>query len=129
MDNRFSFNLIRIDVKNIKTVEDCHKILVNNNINYKDIDPNKLFEAKKKHDSLFFDDKTLFLFAYIKKGSKDITFVYDLVDMMKEIKEINDKTLNETELTLDFILDKINKLGYNSLTEKEKSFLKISSKK
>ncbi len=129
MDNRFSFNLIRIDVKNIKTIEDCHKILVNNNISYKDIDPNKLLGAKKKHDSLFFDDKTLFLFAYIKKGSKDITFVYDLVDMMKELKDINDITLNETELTLDFILDKINKLGYKSLTEKEKLFLEVSSKK
>jgi len=127
--SNFSFNFIRIDIKNIKTLEDCKRILADNDIKTKDIDPEKIFNAKSKHDVLFFDSVTLLLVAYIKKNGKDISLVYDLIDEMTALQPINEKTKDTSELTLDFILDKINSFGFKSLTEKEKLYLDSSSKK
>lgn len=127
--SNFPFNFIRIDIKNIKTVEDCKRILFDNDIKPKDIDPEKVFSAKSKHDTLFFDATSLLLVAYIKKNGKDITLVYDLVDEMMALQPINDKSKDTSELSLDFILDKINSFGFKSLTEKEKTFLDSTSKK
>ena len=129
MTNKFSFDLIRLDLSTIKTVEDCKKILFDNNISESDVNPSKALDLKKIYDTVFLDSKTLFIVAYISKNRKDITFVNDLIEDMLEMKSINSRTRDTSELTVDFILDKINRFGFKSLTTKEQKFLESTSKK
>ena len=124
---KYSINFIRIDLNRINSVEDARKILSSNNIQEKDIKPEKVFLAKESHQSLFFDASTLYLIAYIKKGESNMIFVPEFTQLFVDTKplKVNEKNVN---LSMDFILDKINKTGLQSLSNKEKEFLNESSK-
>ena len=123
----FSFNFIRIDLSKINSIEEAKKLLSDNNISESEVKPEKLFQVKELHQTLFFDPITLYLVAYIKKGEKNIAFVPEFTDFLNEVKPIS--FLKEDKvLTLDVILEKISKKGIKSLNKRELIFLEKSSK-
>lgn len=125
----YSFNLIRIDFENLHSVEDCKKMLFEHNIDEHDIVPQKLFDAKSKYDILFYDSKTFFLVACVKKGKKEIIFLDEYQQHMLAIEPINQLWKEISELSLDYILDKINKIGIKYLTDNERLYLAKQSGK
>lgn len=125
---KYSINFIRIELNKIKSVEDARKILASNNIQEKDIKPEKVFSAKEFHKTLFFDASTLYLIAYIKKGESNLTFVPEFYQLFTDSKPLEAKE-DKVILSLDTILDKISKTGIGSLSRSEKVFLNESSKK
>ncbi len=121
-----SFNsYIRIDLFKIKTVDDCEKLLIDNNINEESISAPKLFSYKDTIDTFFYDTTSFFVIAIIPKGTKEIQFISDFLQYLSKLKPITPK---KTTLDLDQILDKISTSGLGSLSSIEMRFLKRFSK-
>lgn len=129
----YSFNFIKVDLRIINTLENCKRLLSENNISSEKVDASKLFDLKYTLDFVFFDQETFTIVAYIQKREKQIEFVRDLHSEMYDIIPIKyikrDKTGESQNMKLDEILDKISKSGINGLTQYEKDFLDNQSKK
>lgn len=129
----YSFNFIKVDLRIINTLENCIRILKDNNISEEKVSAQKLFDLKSSIDIIFFDDQNLSLVAFIRKKEKQIEFVKEFYDDLHDLdalkytkKQIN---LQSETLKLDLILEKISSKGLNSLTPREREFLDNQSKK
>lgn len=121
------YNIIKIEMKNFKSVESIDKLFLENDI--EGFSAKKIFEMKDSADVFFLDLENKNIFAYIPKGKKEIKYLFfedlkSLTCLSKELKEIE-----KDSLSLNFILEKISKSGMNSLSIVEKEFLKNESKK
>jgi len=115
-------NAIVIHLNKFKSVEDFKRLLDENNI--KNIDAAKLFEHKESgYTKIFFDKDTFIAFAYVHKSSKDIIIQDDFKDFLKDLPSLSFKPTNVV-LNVDVILEKISEKGIDSLSKKEKEFLR-----
>jgi hypothetical protein len=121
----WSKSYIRIDLFKMKTVEECEKLLTDNEISEESITPSKLFSYKETIDTFFYDTSNFFVLAIIPKGTKEIQFISEFVEYLNKLKPITSK---KTTLDLDQILDKISTSGLGSLNSTEIRFLKRFSK-
>lgn len=130
MENLFSFNFIKIDLRLINTEANAKRILEENSIPLEQVDPQKLFSNKDNVDILFFDAVTFSIVAYIGKREKEIKFVVEFTRLLWSQEPIKySKKIADDELKMDHILEKISSKGIASLTKREKDFLDEQSKK
>lgn len=126
-------NIVVIDLKSAKSVNDINNLLIANRL--MSLDSNKLFAMKQKgYLKVFIDDKTFDTIAFIHKTDKlkvKLTKSYSenlskLESISLDVIDINESIEN---LSIDDILDKISLSGMNSLSKSEKNFLSENSKK
>ena len=115
------FNIIAIHLNKFKSVEDFQRMLDDNNLDQ--LDAKKIYEQKSNGcTKLFIDKSTQSVMAYNMKGQKEITFQNNLRNFLKNLKSI-DYNKGVYIISIDTILDKINKNGLESLSKREKEFL------
>jgi len=121
----YSFNIIKIDLRLYKTSKQLQERF--DALNFpSNMSVKKTIEMKKTADILFFDSKTLNIFAYVPKFESNIVLLDEFSSfLMNSEKEIEVDAI----LDIDIILEKISKKGVNSLNKKEKEFLEAESKK
>jgi hypothetical protein len=124
--NLYSF--IKIDLRLYPKLKDLKKLLEDNGISEKNISSKKLHENRYLVDVFIFDPITFLTVAYLPKSSKDYVVVKDLLSALKDLKSLA-FTVEVKPLSLDSILEKISSSGMNSLTNEEKQFLDLQSKK
>ena len=118
--------VIKIDLRNISSIVDFERLRVDNNIPEKYYDAETIFKLKSHVDVIFLDSITFEVFAQIPKKSKDIFMCEGYSNFLKNLKPIKfrKKSKPNKNLSIDFILDKINISGMSSLSTKENEFLK-----
>jgi hypothetical protein len=124
MDN-MKFEVVVFDLRKYSTPEEIENIAVTNDIS---IDSKKVSSLATKYSKVFVDKLTGELFAVMKKGSTEVEmskFCEDKLLSIKPSAPINDKI--EDNFTIDSILDKITEKGIESLSVREKFFLKKNS--
>ena len=124
MDN-MKFEVVVFDLRKYSTPEEIENIAVTNDIS---IDSKKVSSLATKYSKVFVDKLTGELFAVMKKGSTEVEmskFCEDKLLSIKSSAPINDKI--EDNFTIDSILDKITEKGLESLSIREKFFLKKNS--
>jgi hypothetical protein len=126
----FSFDLLKIDLRIINTVENCKRLLKDNDISENQVNAGKLFNLKSTVDFLFIDRQTCSIVGYIRKKEKQIEFVKELAEQMAEMEsaKYSKPTIQSETLKLDTILEKISQKGLQSLSPREKEFLDNQSK-
>lgn len=119
-------NLILIELGNVKP-ENIARLLEDNNLEHLDVD--KLIELKTKGiDKIYLDKNTFCTIATVYADEPlKVKFVVDFMAQMLDMKGVKfagSQPKKKVELDLDVILDKINEVGFESLSKKEKEFLK-----
>ncbi len=123
MMEKLKFEVIVFDLRKYNTVEDIENIAVNNGLT---IDCKKLSDLSVKYSKVFVDKLENEIFAVIHKGSTEVTMSKDCEERLLKIKSMS-PVAETQELNIDTILDKINEKGVNSLSAREKYFLKKNS--
>lgn len=121
MKSPFSNNLICISLKKVKTIEDVKTLLKSNDLD--DLYAREIMDFKEDgYLKLYLDRVTHNLVAFTHSDDKKfIEFTDEWLKFMRHIEPIE---LPSKELTIDDILDKINKSGMESLTKEELKKLK-----
>lgn len=122
MDN-LKFDIVVFDLRKYNAVEDIQNIIDLNDLN---IDAKKLSDLSVKWNKVFIDKLSNKVFAYVIKGSAEITLSKESDDSLLKVKSLSPVVVKEN-LSLDGILDKITEKGIDSLTAYEKFFLKKNS--
>jgi hypothetical protein len=117
------FEVIVFDLRKYNTVEDIENIAMNNDLK---IDCKKLSDLSVKYSKVFINKLTNDIFAVVYKGSTEVTMSKDCESQLLKIKSQSPVAVNQ-ELSIDILLDKINEKGFDSLSVKEKYFLKKNS--
>jgi hypothetical protein len=117
------FEVIVFDLRKYNTVEDIENIAMNNDLK---IDCKKLSDLSVKYSKVFINKLTNDIFAVVYKGSTEVTMSKDCEIQLLKIKSQSPVAVNQ-ELSIDILLDKINEKGFDSLSVKEKYFLKKNS--
>jgi hypothetical protein len=117
------FEVIVFDLRKYNTVEDIENIAMNNDLK---IDCKKLSDLSVKYSKVFINKLTNDIFAVVYKGSTEVTMSKDCESQLLKIKSQSPVAANQ-ELSIDILLDKINEKGFESLSVKEKYFLKKNS--
>jgi hypothetical protein len=122
MEN-LKFDIVVFDLRKYNTVEDIQNIIDINDLN---IDAKKLSDLSVKWGKVFIDKISSTVFAYIIKGSSEVTLSKESDDFLLQLKALS-TVVKKENLSLDGILDKITEKGIESLTAYEKYFLKKNS--
>jgi hypothetical protein len=117
------FEVIVFDLRKYNTVEDIENIVMNNDLK---IDCKKLSDLSVKYSKVFINKLTNDIFAVVYKGSTEVTMSKDCESQLLKIKSQSPVAVNQ-KLSIDILLDKINEKGFDSLSVKEKYFLKKNS--
>mgnify|MGYP003338416311 CR=1 FL=1 len=116
------FNIIAVSLNKYSTIEEYKKLGADNNI---DLLPEAMLEMRTKFSKAFIDVEKNIVVAVVRK---DGTFALteDMEKTLSTIQPLSPKNVPAMNLDfkLDDILDKINESGINSLTHREKLFLK-----
>ena len=122
-----NFNVISVSLNKYSTIEEYKKLAEDNNI---PLIPEAMIEMRAKFSKAYVDIKNGIVVAVVRKdGSFALT-----EDMEKSLSNIQPLTMKESnsamklDYEIDDLLDKINEKGINSLTTREKLFLKRNSK-
>ena len=122
-----NFNVISVSLNKYSTIEEYKKLAEDNNI---PLSPEAMIEMRAKFSKAYVDIKNGIVVAVVRKdGSFALT-----EDMEKSLSNIQPLTMKESssamklDYEIDDLLDKINEKGINSLTTREKLFLKRNSK-
>jgi len=122
-----NFNVISVSLNKYSTIEEYKKLAEDNNI---PLIPEAMIEMRAKFSKAYVDIKNGIVVAVVRKdGSFALT-----EDMEKSLSNIQPLTMKESnsamklDYEIDDLLDKINEKGINSLTAREKLFLKRNSK-
>jgi hypothetical protein len=122
-----NFNVVSVSLNKYSTIEEYKKLAEDNNI---PLIPEAMIEMRAKFSKAYVDIKNGIVVAVVRKdGSFALT-----EDMEKTLSNIQPLTMKESNSTMkldyeiDDLLDKINEKGINSLTAREKLFLKRNSK-
>lgn len=118
-------NIISIHLRRFKNVEDFQNLCDDNNLD--NIDPESLFNLKENgYIKVFLDSNTHQVIALTHiEDKKLIQISEEFIIHMKNMPSITTKS--KTILSIDSILDKINLKGLESLTSREREFLKNNS--
>lgn len=122
MDN-IKFDIVVIDLRRYSSEEDLSKIIENHSLK---IDPKKVLPLGEKYSKIFIDKVSSELFAVIYRGKNEVTISQHKEDTLLKLESLKIKE-NKIELSVDYLLDKINQSGIESLTAYEKLFLKKNS--
>lgn len=122
---KYSLNIVKLDLRVCKTLEDCKRLREDNDIDPDLISDEKLFEYKNIIDIFFYDKETYNIIAVIPSGQTNIQYTDDFITFLTNIEPISYK---KTSLSLDQILDKISSSGLESLNRNERGFLKKFSR-
>lgn len=121
-----NFNVISISLNKYSTIEEYQKLADDNDI---PLIPEVMVEMRSRFSKVFIDMTNGIVVAVVRKdGLFAIT-----EDMEKSLSNIQPLAMKESKsaLVLDYkvddLLDKINEKGINSLTPREKLFLKRNS--
>jgi hypothetical protein len=127
----FNFNILKIDLRLINTIENTKRILEDNGIESDMLDIQVLFSLKSNYDILYLDRRTFNIFAFSYKRDSKINLTSEFEKMLRDFESIKfvkrEKTSGELEFRLDSILEKISLKGIDSLTKKEREFLDSQS--
>ena len=122
-----NFKVISISLNKYSTIEEYKKLAEDNNV---PLIPEAMIEMRAKFSKAYVDIKNGIVVAVVRKdGSFALT-----EDMEKSLSNIQPLTMKESssamklDYEIDDLLDKINGKGINSLTTREKLFLKRNSK-
>ena len=122
-----NFKVISISLNKYSTIEEYKKLAEDNNV---PLIPEAMIEMRAKFSKAYVDIKNGIVVAVVRKdGSFALT-----EDMEKSLSNIQPLTMKESrsamklDYEIDDLLDKINEKGINSLTTREKLFLKRNSK-
>ncbi len=121
----FDFKIICIDLRKYSTYEDILKLLEDNEIVGLYVE--KILELREKYNKIYIDVIGNELFAVLhKNGEIELSVNTDThLFNLKSLKPQGKVLMKDlSDLTLDQILDKINKSGIDSLTPRAKYFLK-----
>lgn len=119
-------NVISIHLKRFKSAEDFQKLLDDNNLD--DINSESLYTLMLEgYTKIFLDINTHKIVALTHQEDKKLIQISE--DFIVHLRKMNSITFKSRRpnLTVDSILDKINLTGIESLTEREKEFLKNNS--
>ena len=136
----FTFNCFCIDLTMFSTEQEIQEFLISNDLGNV-LESKNLFDAKNgalTHGTpihkVWIDSQTFCVTAY-STGSES-KFVVQYIDFMNSLTPLQygqkvsqmeyDPASDTTFCSVDDILDKINKFGYDSLTEAELNILKTS---
>lgn len=117
----FSDNIIKLDLRLCKSIEDCKHLREDNEIHPDLISDEKLWGYKDVIDIFYYDRVTFNILAVVPCGSDKIQFTDEFVNYLVNIKPLE---FIKRTLDLDEILDKISSMGLNSLNNSEKRFLR-----
>jgi len=110
------------------SVADFERLRDDNGIPATKFDGGKLMEMKKTADFLFCDSTRFNIIAYINKGTTEVIYVDELAEYFASMKPITfTKFYDFSDMDVDTVLEKISTSGMESLTRKEKAFLKSQS--
>lgn len=122
---KYLLGIVKLDLRNCKTQEDCKRLRDDNNIEEHLISDEKLFSYKNVVDIFYYDKATFNIIAIVPHGQSNIQFTDDFISFMEHAEPLKFK---KTNLDLDSILDKISSFGLDSLNSNERGFLKKFSK-
>jgi hypothetical protein len=117
----FSDNIIKLDLRLCKSIEDCKHLREDNEIHPDLISDEKLWGYKGAIDIFYYDKSTFNIIAVVPSGGDKIQFTDEFVHYLLNIKSLE---FTKRTLDLDDILDKINSMGLDSLNKSEKRFLR-----
>lgn len=120
MDN-LKMDIVLFDLRKYSSPEELERIARKYNL---DVDVNKLSELSSKYLKVYFDRVNGDMVAVQFKGDKGLSMTKFFEDKLLEIKCLPPIPIENVELNIDDILDKINEFGINSLSAREKLFLK-----
>ena len=123
MDN-LKMDIVLFDLRKYSSPEELERIAKENNLS---VDSNKLSELASKYSKVYFDRTNNEAIAVQYKGSKELTMTQFCEDKLLSIKCLPPVPINDITLNIDDILDKISEKGIESLTAREKLFLKRNS--
>ena len=121
----WSLNIVKLDLRFCNSLEDCKRLIEDNNIHPDLISDEKLLEYKNVIDIFLYDKDTYNIIGVISSGQDSIQFTDDFITYLTKIEPIKYK---KTNLSLDQILDKISSSGLESLNKVERRFLGKFSK-
>jgi len=114
-------DIVLFDLRKYSSPEELERIARKYNL---DVDVNKLSELSSKYLKVYFDRVNGDMVAVQFKGDKGLSMTKFFEDKLLEIKCLPPIPIENVELNIDDILDKINEFGINSLSAREKLFLK-----
>ena len=119
-------NVICIHLRRFKSVEDFQSLLDDNGLDT--IDPESLYSIMLEgFTKIYLDINTHKIVALTHIDNKKLIQISeDFIIHLRRMNSITKKS-KRNNLSVDSILDKINLKGIESLTEKEKDFLKNNS--
>jgi glyceraldehyde-3-phosphate dehydrogenase/erythrose-4-phosphate dehydrogenase len=118
---KFSNSLICISLKKLRSIDDVKSLLKNNDLD--DLYPKEIMEFKEEgYLKLYLDKKTHNLVALVH--SDDKKFIEFTDEWIKFLRHIEPLELPKKDMTVDEVLEKINKCGMKSLTKQELNVLK-----
>jgi hypothetical protein len=122
-------DIIKIDFRSYNSVENFQRLITDHNLPF---DAEILFEMKKSIDFLYVDVNNGYMpFASQDKKTKEIAFYTHFIEHLEEINPLKfkkkKKKRSHKKYELDYILDKINISGINSLSPGERIFLESQS--
>jgi len=121
-------NIICIHLRRFKTQEDLENLFQQHGLDT--IDSETCFSLMRDgFTKIFIDKNTYKLIGYCHESNrKMIQISEDFISHLRKMDSITIKNPKiKYKLSVDSILDKISELGVESLTEKEKEFLKNNS--
>lgn len=127
-NNTFEYNVAMIDTN--MSPEEFGRTIHDNEIN--NLDGDRVFDVmfNKKAEKIFIDRTTNNIIAYsVKLGDfYELKFLDMFMENLKWMPEMSSEPITLTPLTIDSVLEKISKVGYNKISKREKDFLESASK-
>ena len=122
-------NILTIHLTRFRSLKDFERLVQSNGYTFDSMNPQKLFDLKKEGFLKIFVDKNTFeVIASTHKSDRNlIKLNLNFENFLKNDKSID--FVNNINLSLDDILDKISDAGIDSLNKFEKSFLENQSKR
>jgi len=121
-------NIISVNLNKYSTVEEYRKLFTDNKICLR---PEAMIEMRPKFSKVFIDTtNSIVISVILKDGTYALT--EDMENFLSSIKPLTMNDNNQSfnlDFKVDDLLDKINESGLNSLTAREKLFLKRNSNK
>ena len=119
--NSLKMNIVLFDLRKYSSPEELARIARRHNLS---VDVDKLSELSSKYSRVYFDQINGDMVAVQFKGDKGLSMTQFCEDRLFEIKCLPPIPIENVEMNIDDILDKINEFGIKSLSAKEKLFLK-----
>lgn len=130
MSKYFDNKYLKIDLRICNSIVDFERLRDDNGIPVNKLSGKKLLQFKESLDFIFLDSTRFNIIAYTYKGEKEVVYVDELSEYLTSMKSVTfTKFYDFSDMDVDTVLEKISDSGMESLSKKEKAFLKNQSKK